>query len=105
MISLISYKEFGEEGAPSIMDFFEKEPYENKNVILDYLKKGEVHIVSPGYQVDCVSKKTIKKTTTLMNDGRYCWSSSLIYYVETYNLRLPKEFEVHVLNQEIKENQ
>ena len=33
-----------------------------------------------------------------LNDGEYSWLSSLIYYVEKYNLRLLPEFEQIVLD-------
>ena len=39
-----------------------------------------------------------------MNDGKYSWTSTLIYYVEKYNLRLPLEFEKYVLNVTININ-
>ena len=32
-----------------------------------------------------------------MNDGEYTWFNTLAYYVEKYNLRLPKEFEDKIL--------
>ena len=98
MISLINYKEFGAEAAPSIKEYFEKNPYKNKRMIIDYLKNGSVTAVSPGFQTDYISGKPIKATTTLMDDGVYSWSSTLIYYVEKYNMRLPQEFEQYVLS-------
>jgi hypothetical protein len=33
-----------------------------------------------------------------MTDGKYSWSSAIPYYVEHYDLRLPKDFEDHVLS-------
>ncbi len=32
-----------------------------------------------------------------ISDGVYVWSNILSYYVDKYNLRLPKDFEEHIL--------
>lgn len=101
MIILGKYDELGPGmGFPSIKDDFQKEPYECKEAILDYLRKGKVHMVSPGIIVDAISGENTNRRLVHMNDGVFCWSSKIIYYVEHYNLRLPKEFEEYVLNTE-----
>ena len=33
-----------------------------------------------------------------MNDGVYTGFNTLVYYVDKYNLRLPEDFEKHVLS-------
>lgn len=38
-----------------------------------------------------------------MTDGKFTWNTTLAYYVENYNLRLPKDFEEHVLSAILRE--
>lgn len=98
MISLIRYDEFGANmGLPSIKHSFQSESYEGQDEIIEYLNNGNVTMVSTGYDSDIVTGERIKREKRFMNDGKYSWTSTLIYYVEKYNLRLPKEFEKHVL--------
>ena len=99
MISLIHYNEFAENmGFPSIKDAFEEKAYDGQSDIVKYLNNGKVTMTSTGYATDIVTGQTIKKPKTFMNDGKYSWTSTLAYYVENYNMRLPKEFEDYVLN-------
>ena len=99
MISLIQYDEFGKNmDLPSIKDSFNKGKYDGQSKIIDYLKKGKVTAVSMGKVFDVFTGKEIMHENKLMNDGMFSWTSALIYYVENYNLRLPEEFEKHVLN-------
>ena len=99
MISLIRYNEFAEGmGFPSIKDSFEKNKYYGQDKIVDYLKNGKVVMVSTGYVTDVVTGDLIMQTKTFMNDGIYSWTSTLAYYVERYNLRLPNAFEEYVLS-------
>lgn len=98
MISLIHYNEFAEGmGFPSIKDSFEKKKYDGQDKIVNYLKSGNVYMTSTGYATDVVTGDLIKQPKTFMNDGIYSWTSTLVHYVENYNLRLPKAFEEYVL--------
>ena len=105
MISLIQYDEFGANmGFPSIKDFFQSKRYEGQDKIIQYLKNGKCTMASPGRAVDVITGEVIDIEVIFMNDGKYSWTSTLIYYVEKYNLRLPLEFEKYVLNVTININ-
>lgn len=98
MISLIQYDEFGKGmGFPSIKGSFNADKYEGQEEIIEYMKKGKITMVSVGRDIDIVTGETIPYEKVFMNDGEYRWTSTLRYYVEKYNLRLPKEFEEHVI--------
>lgn len=99
MISLINYEEFGPNmGFKSMREFFESAPYEGQDKIVFYLDNGTPTYVRANRGKDFFTGKTIPGTYTGMTDGEYSWSSVLSYYVQEYNLRLPREFEEKVLN-------
>lgn len=100
MISLIHYNEFGPGmGFPSLKDSFYESEYEGQSKIVDYLKSGQTHMVGMGKTYDVLTGEEIEHEILFMDDGKYSWISTLIYYVEKYNLRLPHEFEEYVLAQ------
>lgn len=66
-------------------------PYQ-KDKVLEYLRNGAKGAVSPAIPLDVITGEPIQGTLTTMNDGKYYWRSDLIYYVEKYNLDLPKCF-------------
>lgn len=82
---------------PSIKDFFEEKPYDGQDRVAEYLKNGAVDMVSFQIPKDIVSGERIPMTKVGMNDGEYTWFNTLAYYVEKYNLRLPKDFEEKIL--------
>lgn len=99
MIIIGKYNELAPNmGFPSIKDHLQKEPYKSKDAILKHLRNGHVHMVTASRIVDVISGKTTNIELVFMDDGKYSWSSSIPYYVEQYNLRLPEEFEKHILN-------
>lgn len=98
MIILGKYNEFAPNmGFPSIKDYLQKEPYESKETILKYLHNGNIHMVTASRIVDLISGETTNIELVFMDDGKYSWSSAIPYYVDKYNLKLPKAFEEHVL--------
>ena len=98
MIYLGKYKEFNPSyNFPSIVESFSPEPYVGQKEIAHYLKHGSVDMVSLQVPKDVITGKTINMEKIGMNDGEYTWFNTLAYYVEKYNLRLPKEFEDKVL--------
>ena len=46
---------------------------------------------------DIITGELTNRELVYMDDGEYSWSSKLPYYVEKYNLKLPEDFERHVL--------
>lgn len=86
-------------GYPSMKDFFSRTPYEGQQKIIDYLLHGIEDIVSGAIPKDVISGRPIRMEKVGMNDGEYTWFNTLAYYVQRYNLRLPKEFEEKVLSE------
>ncbi len=95
------YREFGggEMNLPSMKDHFEREPYEGKDRIINYLRhNGKSGYAKPGRITDKITGEVISFEEKGYSDGEYSWLESLVYYVEKYNLRLLREFEEKVLN-------
>lgn len=99
---LFLFKEFGEVPGmafPSMKDYFQKEPYPDKDKIVAYMKKGRKTYCATSYARDCYTGDRIPGEHCGMTDGEYSWNNELIYYVEKYNLKLDDDFEKKVLRQ------
>lgn len=98
-ISLIHFDEYGKGmGYPSMKKSFSDKPYCGKAKIVRYLRNGRKTFMATSRAHDFFTDKPIEGERCGMTDGKYSWVSSLAYYVENYNLRLPEEFENHVLS-------
>ncbi len=98
MIILGQFDEFGPDfGLPSIMEFISPEPFDYKDIIVEYMKAGQGCMASPGFVKDVITGEQVLRPFVTMHDGVYFWSSSLIYHIEKYNVRLPEAFIAHVL--------
>lgn len=91
-----TWKEFNTEAIKSLKDDFETEPYPGQWKILRYLRNGTIKLTATCVGNDVFSGEIIGPLY-YMTDGRYCWLSTLEYYVRKYNLRLPTEFEKKIL--------
>ena len=99
MIYIGKFKEFNPNyDFPSIRDCFSEQPYEGQNRIIDYLKHGNRDMVRFSSSKDVITGEPIPMQVIGMNDGEYTWFNTLAYYVERYNLRLPREFEEKILS-------
>ncbi len=101
MTRLCNYTEYGSSSGISMRENFTNKPYKGKDKIVSYLKsKGKQTMVRMEMAKDRLTGERIKEmhSLELFTDGEYSWWSDLAYHVEKYNLRLPKEFEEHVLN-------
>ena len=99
MIILGQFDEFGPGfGFPSIKEFISPEPFDHKDTIVEYMKAGHGCMASPSFIKDVITGERVLRPRVTMHDGVYLWSSSLIYHVEKYNVRLPEEFIAHVLD-------
>lgn len=106
MINLAHYRELTkDETHPSLKDHLEQAEYPNQAVILYYLKHERfLEFEAPGARFDPLSPGVqVGKTLALYNDKDYCWTSDIVFLVERYNLRLPKEFERHVIGKFVPE--
>lgn len=100
MIIIGKYNELAPDmGFPSIKEHLHNEPYKSKDAILKHLRSGNVHMVTASRVVDAISGEITNIELVFMDDGKYSWSSTIPYYVDKYNLRLPKDFEDHILKQ------
>lgn len=80
---------------PKLSDHIEKLSYQEKKVILDYLRKGTV--LSVGFSCQLVyDGNTVYGVT--YSDGTYIWSDTHIHYVEKYSLDLPQVFKKHIFS-------
>lgn len=87
---------------PSILDYIRPEEPENKQIVLNYLKKGRVTAVYPARLVDVVTKETKNVSLRCLSDGKFCWRSDLIYFYEKYNIKLDADFISRVLSKSNK---
>lgn len=95
---LMMFDEFGPGmGLPSIRTAISSDEYNGKDKIIRYLKNGKRTFASTRIPRDVLSHKKINIEECGMTDGEYSWISTLPYYVEEYNLHLPKEFTEKVL--------
>ena len=95
---MADWKEFNPHAEKSMKDDFGITPSPFQEKILNYLKNGEVIMAAPSRAIDVFSDESINQTNSILTDGEYSWSGSLSYYVQTYNLKLPAEFENKILN-------
>lgn len=82
---------------PKLKDSVEAKEYPNKKTIVKFLKNGTVELARHSRTKDVFSGEIIPDEALLMHDGDFYWSSVLAWYVDKYNLRLPKNFETHIL--------
>lgn len=82
---------------PRMRDSFEKAAYPRKNDILHFLRNGTVEFARASRAKDVFSGDLIPSEVLIMHDGDFYWSNTLAWYVEKYNLRLPNDFERHIL--------
>lgn len=92
------WKEFNPDADKSIKDDFMENPSPSCKKLITYLNNGEIKLAAPEREKDVISGDEIGKTHCILTDGEYSWSSSLAYYVEKYNLSLPKEFEEKIIS-------
>lgn len=100
MIYIGKYRELSpkEKNYPYMKDNFEREPYDNQDKIVWYLKHGTEDMLRTKKEKDVFTGENIPMEPLGMNDGEYTWWNTLAYYVERYNLRLPSEFERKILS-------
>lgn len=98
MIYIGKYEELAPgRGFDSIKEHLDPHEYPGQREIVKYLKSGMVDMVSTELPRDVFTGEKIEMEKLGMNDGKFTWWNTLSYYVERYNLRLPQEFERHIL--------
>ena len=82
---------------PKLKDALEKAAYPHKDLILHFLMNGTVDCTRVSRVRDVFSNEVIPYEVHVMHAGEFYWSSTLVWYVENYNLRLPVDFERYIL--------
>jgi len=85
------------QGYPKMTESFEDGPYPHQKTIVWFLRHGNVECVQASRERDVFTGKWIPTEVLVMSSEDFYWSNELAYYVERYNLRLPKDFEEHIL--------
>lgn len=91
------WKEFNPDAEKSMKDDFQSTPSPFCKRIVEYLNNGEVVLASPSCATDVISGKKINQTSCILTDGEYTWLNTLGYYVQEYNLQIPKELEGRIM--------
>lgn len=98
MIYIGEYKELiPEKNYPSMKGFISETPYPGKAKVISYLLNGQEKMISMDIPKDVFTGENIPMDPVGMDDGEYSWFTTLAYYVDKYNLRLPSEFENKIL--------
>lgn len=96
----INYQELNPKGNyPLMKDSLAKNKYPNQEAIVRFLRKGEVVLAQLSRNKDVFDGSVIESEVLTLTDGEYFWCNQLAHYVDKYNLRLPEEFEKHILKQ------
>lgn len=83
---------------PKLTDSMESGPYPHKEEIIHFLLNGNIEFVRVSRVRDVFTGEYIPTEVRVMQDGDYCWSNVLAWYVDKYNVRLPREFEEYILS-------
>lgn len=96
----INYQELNPKGNyPMMKDNLSKERYPNQDAIVHFLRNGEVVLSQLSRNKDVFDGSLIETEVLTLTDGVFYWSNLLAHYVDKYNLKLPEDFEKHILKQ------
>lgn len=94
----VSDKSIKKIGVSEFSKIISENPIDEKEKVLEYLKKfPEVAFTSEPVR-DKYSNKIVYDADNARTDGKYTWYESEIYHFEKYNLKLNDDFIQHVLN-------
>ena len=82
--------------APSLLAARGKRTAANKEKVVAYLRSATAFIISPGRDEDVFDPRKSAGSASVMTDGVYVWPKTVAYYVETYDVELPADFEAHM---------
>jgi hypothetical protein len=85
--------------APSLVQLRGKRKPDHKVEVVAYLRSATALVVSPGIDRDIFDPAKFAGSRTVMTDGVYAWPKLLEYYVDSYDVLLPQEFEAHMQRQ------
>jgi hypothetical protein len=81
---------------PSLVALRGRRQPANKQQVVEYLRSGVTLVMSPGRDEDVLDPTRMAGSASVLTDGVYVWPKTLAYYVDTYDVELPSEFEAHV---------
>ena len=91
-----------EKDLPYPTEFIDKDwNKKERQVIIDYLKKGEVVERWKGYSTCRICEK-YNNGSRCLGDGQYQWPEGYAHYIETHDVKPPQEFIEWVLKGEMK---
>lgn len=93
-----NWKEFNPAAKKSIKEDFKNIASPNKSKIIEYLNAGTVVLAATSTDNDILTGEKIAPTRCILTDGEFSWPNSLGYYVEKYNLEIPRELEDKIVN-------
>lgn len=97
-VRYVGYAELESDGSlPPMRDYLEKEAYPNKKDIIRFLRNGTIELAGMSRDKDIFTGEVIPAEVLIMHHGDYVWANVLAWYVEKYNLRMPKDFEAYIL--------
>jgi hypothetical protein len=82
--------------APSLVLSRGKRATPRKEEVVAYLRSGMTFVFSPGLDEDVLDPSKHADSASVLTDGVYAWQKTLAYYVDTYDVELPAEFEAHM---------
>lgn len=82
--------------APSLAQLRGRRKPDQKAEVVAYLLKAPVLIMSPGRDEDVLDPSKRAGSRSILTDGVYAWPKTLAYYVDTYDVELPEDFESHM---------
>lgn len=82
--------------APSLALSRGKRTTAKKEEVVAYLRAGVTFVFSPGLDEDVLDPRKYADSASVLTDGVYAWQKTLAYYVDTYDVALPAEFEAHM---------
>lgn len=68
----------------------------NKEIIVHYLNNCWCVGTAPSIEKDALTGESLGMGIEIMTDGKYVWHNTLGYYVDKYDIVLPKEFVEHM---------
>lgn len=93
LIGFFKELNYGLDDIESINNYITNISAENKDEIVSYLKHGNLMVCSPGVTKDVINEVNgVIGGRGIVTDGVWAWPKELSYYVEEYNIKLPKEF-------------
>jgi hypothetical protein len=81
---------------PSLVALRGKRRVDGKQKVVEYLRSGTTLVMSPGRDEDVLDPRKVAGSASVLTDGVYAWPKTLAYYVDSYDVELPPEFEAHM---------